>query len=437
MVDKIVKKLNFSLIIFLIIMMPTCFFLTNYLNVNLYFYMILHLIIPLELLIYIYNIINKNIRINKYDVLVYILSVLGIIVTIVAVDPQTSFWGAYLRNEGLLAIVTYYLLFLNVKSFNKEEIINVLDSLFIMGTVQFVYCILQVFVRGKYIIGFKAGLSYMASGFIGNPNMLGSFCVVVLLLSLSMHFIFNQKRYLIFSLVFYINLILAQSTGPFFAFVISFFVMMFVLVRKKFTNWKKFFLMILVFVLSFIMVSFTVERYCTNVFKDKIQPGSMIKDDIISTFSLLSLEDSDENKGGLNNIITTEDVFSYYGSGRLDIWRNSIKIIPKYWLFGAGIDNFGYVYPTHLYGGYVDKAHNEYLQILITEGIFALFTYLILLFNLFVDGIKSKDPLAWALLLGVIGYALQAFMNISVTTVAPFYFIVCGLLVSMVQSKKV
>lgn len=434
--NRLVQKLNFGLITFLIIMMPLCFFLTNYLNSTLYFYVVLHLIIPLEVFIYVYNIIKKNNKVNKWDIFIYILLFFGIIATINAVDTQTSFWGAYLRNEGLLVFIAYYLLFLNVKSFSEEQIIKVLDSLFIMGLIQFIYSILQVFVRGKYILGFKGGPLYMASGFIGNPNMLGSFCVLVLMLSLMMYFVYDKKKYLIFSIMFYINLILAQSTGPFFAFVVSFFGTIFILNTKKIINWKKVLLLFFSFILIFILVSFTVEKYCKYVLEEEVYPGSLIKHDIINTFSLLSLEDSDENKGDVGNIITKEDAIMYYGSGRLDIWRNSIKIIPKYWLTGAGIDNFGYVYPAKLYGGYVDKAHNEYLQILITEGVFTLITYLLFLLNLFIYGIKSKEKISLVLLIGILGYALQAFMNISVTRVAPFYFIVCGMLASITIAKK-
>lgn len=436
-VNKIIQKINFGVIIFLMIMMPISFLLTNYLNFSLYFYEILHLIIPLELLIYIYNIINKNIKINKYDILIYILIVLGIISTINAVDPETSFWGAYLRNEGLLAIITYYLLFLNSKVFNKDQIKKVLDSLFVMGIVQFVYCILQVFVRGKYVFCFEAGLKYMASGFIGNPNMLGSFCLLLLGLSLMMYFVYNNNKYLIFSIIFFINLVLAQSSGPFFSFLTLFVFAVILLIVKKIIDWKKVLFIILSFFSIFIVVSFSVEKYCTSVFGDYIQPASTIKDDIISTLSVFFVENSDEHKGSIDNLITKEDVMTYYGSGRLDIWRNAIQLVPHYLLTGAGIDNFGYVYPTHLYGGYVDKAHNEYLQILITEGIFTLITYLVLLFCMLIDGVQSKEKLFWVLLVGFVGYAIQAFMNISTTMVAPFYFIVCGMLVSTVSKEKV
>jgi hypothetical protein len=49
----------------------------------------------------------------------------------------------------------------------------------------------------------------------------------------------------------------------------------------------------------------------------------------------------------------------------------SIKLIPKYAIHGVGIDNFAFIQDGKAIkngSGYFDKAHNEYLQILITMG---------------------------------------------------------------------
>ena len=76
------------------------------------------------------------------------------------------------------------------------------------------------------------------------------------------------------------------------------------------------------------------------------------------------------------------------------------------------------------------------MQLLITQGIFALITYLGLLVLIFIRGLKSKEPLSWVLLFAFIGYVGQAFTNISVYNVAPFFFIAAGLLVGMTDREK-
>ena len=77
---------------------------------------------------------------------------------------------------------------------------------------------------------------------------------------------------------------------------------------------------------------------------------------------------------------------------------------------------------------FYDKVHNEYLQILITEGIFCLISYLVMYGIICIRGMKNsfKNKEIY-LLLPVIGYLVQAFFNISVIEVAPIFFIALGL----------
>ena len=124
------------------------------------------------------------------------------------------------------------------------------------------------------------------------------------------------------------------------------------------------------------------------------------------------------------------------GNGRLTIWKNSIPLVKKYWLIGCGLDNFKKAYPN--WGSVkFDKAHNVYLQISITNGIPALILFLTLLFIVFLKGIKSKSGFLIPIYMAFIGYSIQAFLNISVIDVAPYYFIVIGLILSEKQDKEI
>ena len=97
------------------------------------------------------------------------------------------------------------------------------------------------------------------------------------------------------------------------------------------------------------------------------------------------------------------------------------------------IDNFYYAFGDKPIGRgrwFFDKVHNEYLQILITEGIFALISYLLLFGWVTIKGtINNYKNKEIYLILPVIGYLTQAFFNISVIEVAPFFYISLGLLV--------
>lgn len=465
-INKIMKGINLGLIVFLIIMLPGYFLIMNYLKIYVYYYQILQFVLPFQIIICIYNLIVKNIKINKYDIFIYFLFLMGVLTTISSVDVHTSIWGAYLRNEGLITISTYYLMFLNAKSLSKREIKWVLNTLIFVGVIQFIYSFLQVFVRGEYIYTYSkwygdSTFSHMAIGFVGNGNMLGSFCILLLGICLGLYLLQRKKIYFFLTIIFYINLLLAQSTGPFLSFIVLFLMTIIILTIKKIINWKKVVLLFSVFTIIFFVIIFGGEKYCKEVFHDEMYSAYTIKGDLINTFSILfgknKIEEEDkdgfvesteiqieeEDKDGFVEFTETkiEEDNDYiensnYGSGRLTIWKNCLKIIPKYFWYGSGIDTFGYVYYNYNVGSYTDKAHNEYLQILVTEGIFTLIGYLSLLICLFIDGIKSRDSLVLALTFGFVGYAIQAFMNISIPTVAPFYFLVCGLLANTVSIEK-
>lgn len=432
--SKVINKINFGLILFAIIISPLWLLLaTNFELVNLtvpfYYYEILYFLIPLEIVIYVYKIIKKEIKLNYYDIIVFLILILLMIVTNNSIDIDTSIWGAYKRNEGFLSILCYYLLFLNSKSLDEKQINIVIKTFFGVGIIQFVYCMLQVFFRFPGLQLFSLnGVNYMAMGFQGNPNFLGSYCIMLLGLALMLYLVKGKRKYFVLSIIFFINLILAQSTGPFFAFIILFIFMIVFMKIKGIIDWKKVGVVCASFILTFIIVSNGVELYCKKVFNDKIVSSYTIKGDILNTLNLFGV-----SKGNNEENITIED----YGSGRITIWKNALKAVPKYFWLGSGIDTFGYVYSQNNKGLYYDKAHNEYLQILVTEGIFTLISYLSLLLLLFIDGVKSNNKLIWVLMMAFIGYALQAFLNISVNTVAPTFYIIMGMMAGLVSQEKV
>ena len=47
------------------------------------------------------------------------------------------------------------------------------------------------------------------------------------------------------------------------------------------------------------------------------------------------------------------------------------------------------------------------------------------------------NKLIWVLMMAFIGYALQAFLNISVNTVAPTFYIIMGMMAGLISQEKV
>lgn len=443
-VNSILDKINLIIIICLIALVPITFFI-NYFSLfhfgsrfTFKIHQVLTFILPIEIFIYFYKLFTRRHRIDIFDLLIYLLILLGIISTIYAEDVNLAIWGSIYRYEGLVQICAYYMLFLNSRFINKKTlIVKVINSLLIVGILQFIYSFLQVFVRGKYIYVKYEFVYYRASGFIGHPNMLGSYIVLTLLLALGMYFLYdkNKKFYLISSILLYINLILAESTGPFYGFVCGLIFMFVYLLKKKKICFSTILITTMVMIMGLLSVTMISKLWCTYKFHDKFRDYFTITGDIKDTFVTINELISNDVKNNESQVSTIES----YGSNRIWLWSRSLRLVPKYWLHGTGIDNFTKAFSnnlseadkniSYLGGALFDRAHNEYLHLLITQGIFTLITYLALLLLVFIKGVKSKDTLTWVLLFSFVGYAIQAFANISVYNVAPFFFVVMGMLV--------
>ena len=86
---------------------------------------------------------------------------------------------------------------------------------------------------------------------------------------------------------------------------------------------------------------------------------------------------------------------------------------------------------------FYDKAHNVYIQIGVTNGIFALAAYMLICLVVFLKGFKLKDNYSNSLFMAFVSYCILAFANISVIDVAPYFFIILGLLMSEEKSLKI
>lgn len=415
---KVMKKINIEKLIFISIMIIligvpllivfnyTCYCL-NFKNP--FLINRAHLLwwaVPILFILYILDLIFNKKKITYIDILIYLLIILGAISTIFAIDIGTSIYGEEIRNEGLLSLLSYYFILLNLKNMSNEKNRNIIiKTLIILGIVQFIYSILQVYTNLSFINRFNP---YMASGLSGNPNFLGSYMVILASLVFSMYMLERKRRYLLLSLVFFMGICLASSTGPFISFLLV--IIFFTLFYRKKIKWKYLLKILLLFILTYFLVDFSVKYVHTNIFNNKINPNYNI-----------SMELKNLN---LSNL----------GNGRVKLWKNSLPLVKKYWAVGAGLDNFRNAY-NMMDGLNYDKAHNVYLQIAITNGIFALIIYLILIAIIFFKGLKIKESIYIAMLMAFTGYSIQAFANISVVEVAPTFFVICGLLLGKIQKN--
>ena len=134
-----------------------------------------------------------------------------------------------------------------------------------------------------------------------------------------------------------------------------------------------------------------------------------------------------------------------FGNNRGYIWGYALSIFRKVSLpgklFGIGLERFG-VYTDRyfseeiqrIWGSAVNNAHNEYLQYLVTTGIFGFLGYTGMLLGTLCRYFckKKTDPSASLFFYGIIGYYAQALVNNPHNLLVPLLF----LFLAMAESKR-
>ena len=403
---KLLMILTFCMLFFSQLMLITVKYLwklnliENVKNIN---YAIPILIcLPFLLGIYIYD-INKK-KLDIFDYIFFILVFAGFISTMFATDISIAVFGSKYRNNGFLVAICYYLFCINWKNNGtKKDVKNIINMIFIITLINSIYGILQVYTNFNFIFRFSNDRR-MASGLCSHPNFFGS--LMVTSLGLLTYYILTEKitiKRVLMYLMFLISLVNSQSTGPIFVFVLMFiFLVIYLLIKKQITLKKV--LLIIIFMV------FIVGLYVGILFVNK------------TVFNNNHCE-----------LCRIERTIKTGGTGRLNIWLNTIEVVKDNWLIGVGYDNLYLVYPTNENSFLkVDDAHN-----IVTTGIIGFVPYMLLVILTFIKCIKSKNKHINLLFSGFLAYLIQGVTNINVIYVTPIFFLIMGLILSIKEEKKI
>ena len=367
------------------------------------------------LVLYIFKKIKEK-SFSVYEIFIYTLAFFAVLSTFTAINKENALLGKINRYEGLFCILTYYLIALNTSKIEKKKqkkaiIIFILG----IGLINVFYGILQLkIIDVTSFISIK-NPTYYASGFIGNSNFYGSLLSICYPIVLGLFLREkNIKKWFLFLgllLIFSIGNLLSGAMAVFVADILLFAIILIEIIIKLFKNHSKenrfllykFILAIIIFVLS--------------VFFINLKTNSLVKD-----IGKLSNEAVSSAKLEVNES---------FGTGRILIWKNSLEKIKENFILGVGIDNFREAFDSKLIvsGAIADKAHNEYLQIMVCEGVPCGIIYIVFLLFIFKNNINNKEKIYYICFLGFTSYCIQAFFSISVTRVAPIFFIIMGLLI--------
>lgn len=378
------------------------------------------------------ELINK--RISHLKNAWIILSLTGLVLTgfcsvLLADDWIFALYGLG-KGEGYFSLLAYYMIFLVTTMLSEKRYIRSLLHLFLLfgciiafiGVIQF---------TGIYQFGFwYPGMAYVP---MRNPNFYGAFAVLFTGVAIGGFYTYrrdskithpfswwNRWVWYVLTLIGYAACISADSALVYVGLIMMLLLYAVLLLLSK----EKGFLPLLGLIVGLVLVVIVFDVICKG----------QVVDEITTVGKQIQAEGT---------------VFGdRVGSSRMMIWKQTIALLPEYGLFGCGLEQLGMLC-LNTYGIdnaiQFDKAHNEYLNLWITEGIFALVFYLIFLFALFIPGIKQfkrrktretegmqaeHNEISKIAFFAFFGYIAQAFFNISVVQVAPYFWMICGLLYS-------
>lgn len=415
--DERAKLIYFTLLFFLVIY-PFNFFVvdgsgemvhTFYKLITLYMFITLLWAVYLLRWIRTKNSIENNLTTAEKSIGLFLIIL--ILSTMFSVDLTTAVVGTFHRFEGVLSLFSYLSLFFFTFRFIQNK--NHIKILYIIGFLSLLTSLYGVYQYYTPHI-FKQNLTRTES-FFDNPNFYGAYLVLMLLVTSTLYLLNNTLKIntilLLVNSILFLSLLYTQTRSGWLGIGFGLiFITLFIVKNKKYL-WKRWTVLLLSFLIIFAFVNLSENNAYLSRFLSIWTDSSQILSD-------------EEDKG-------------HSGSGRWYIWSESLPLVKDYFWLGSGPDTFGIVYPkdTVFKGLTVDKAHNEYLQIAVTLGVPALLVYFFFISHVLLTGLKAalrtegeSQILLFGLLAICIGYLTQAFFNISVITVAPFFWVILGIL---------
>jgi len=228
---------------------------------------------------------------------------------------------------------------------------------------------------------------------MANPNFLASYTVFLLPIAMLWWLQQGKRIWLAAAAILFAALLATTTRGAWIAFAFTGFYILVQIFKGKYT-WKAFSVLFITLAVVFLLLAPT--------------RGGLIVSRIISI------------PGQVDAGVKLD---GDAGAGRIYIWKESLKLFPQNWAFGIGPENLKYAEIEPAPWVTADKAHNIFIEILVTMGIFALIAFIIFLAR--VIKIPENDD-EEVIFLMITTYLVQGFFNIDVIMVMPLFWIIMG-----------
>ena len=356
---------------------------------------------------------------------------LSILSTWQSIQPKLSIHGDIFREEGIYTILSYIALtFIFAHAVeSRHQLSALLKGLLISAFLVALYAIIQYsgFNPTQHFIPLFRGIENRPGSTIGNPNFLGKFLVLILPIYIVYYFAAANRRvkYLLLAgcIILFSALIVTFTRASWFSFACSF-ILLAILLRKRlvWSMQKE-----LIFIAGiFIVVAMLWEAQSLG--KKAAAGGTAIPTATDKIVRIL-----DPNKGDV--------------AARLYLWNMAIALIKARPILGYGPDThaiamekFNLEYARKFKcSGIIDRAHNNYLDTAIGQGLIGLAAYLLIIATFLIWLIKTmraeQDATQKVIYCGIIsaffGYLLNDCFIFSVVSVSPTFWSLMGITIAM------
>ncbi|MDE2589300.1 MAG: O-antigen ligase family protein [Patescibacteria group bacterium] len=323
-----------------------------------------------------------------------------IISTIFSMDRHISWWGYYSRfNGGLLSTITYIFLYYAfvtnvVKKYVNRMLLVTVSSGIITALwglpSHFGYDPTCYLFRGTFDVAcwtsaFQPQVRMFST--LGQPDWFGAYLSIVIPLALFYAFDSMWKKrwittvfFALVSLLFYADLIFANSKSTFVAMIVGFVFMFAALIfnaRRILTKFYGLWIAIVLLAVTTFIIGTPFAQLSKYSLAGMLPAPAPTQQKATSTATSASSPTA--------NAITGEIGGTDSGKIRELVWRGAIEAWLHHPFFGTGVETFAFAYYQYRPAAHnltsewdylYNKAHNEYLNYLATTGAFGLLTYL-------------------------------------------------------------
>ncbi len=370
-------------------------------------------------------------------VLIFII-VLGL-ATLFSQSPYRSFWGSYARKMGYLTwlhfFVFFLILFFNLK--NNKQVKRIFKIILFSSLIIIIYGFCQ-FLNFDFVDWLEPpSQTFRIFSTIGQPNFLGSW--LLLIAPIIIYFFINifhklkedksprqqLKAGLIMSLLFALvfSLVLTQSRGAWIGLFLSFF--FFSIIYNFLQKQKR--LALLLLILFILIIVFGVYVNCF--------PPQTNANDSFLLYRLKTL-------ANLRNSVT--------GQVRFKDWQTAWSLIQEKFILGYGPETQSLNFPQYYapeyallekINSYSDRAHNDFLDMLLVSGILGLISYLFLIVSVFYFGLKNIFQnryrlIVLVLLTGLFGYLISLQFSFHVIPTAIYFWGYMAIILRITKIQK-